>query len=116
MNNNYSYPNYTPIIPNGNNGNIRVSTPSVVNNNQSNRVTYQEPEYAENILSLNAGKNASFYMSYNDSIDWRNRVFTGVINEAGRDYTLLKDSETGKDILLWNIYIDFVIFNDPISQ
>lgn len=109
MNNNYAYPTYTPIIP-------KVNNPEVRNNPNDFRVTNQGPEYAENILALNAGKSASFYMSYNDSIEWRNRVFTGIINEAGRDYTLLKDSETGKDILLWNIYIDFVIFNDPISS
>ncbi len=108
MTNNYAYPSYTPIIPKINN--------SAMANNGNMRVTNAEPEYAENILALNAGKNVSFYMSYNDSIEWRNKVFTGVITEAGRDYTLLKDSETGKDILLWNIYIDFVIFNEPINR
>lgn len=116
MNNSYTYPTYTPIIPDVNKHDVRISNPEVSINNPALRVTSPGPEYAENILALNAGKSASFYMSYNDSIEWRNKVFTGIINEAGRDYTLLKDDETGKDILLWNIYIDYVVFNDPISQ
>ncbi len=70
----------------------------------------QDPRYAENILEKNVGRRASFYMSYNDSLEWRDRIFTGVIEQAGRDYAVVQDETTGKYVLLWTVYLNFVEF------
>lgn len=73
------------------------------------------PEYADNIFLLNIGRRVSAYFSYPDSIEWRDKVFTGTITDAGRDYLLLKDDD-GNSILLWLIYINYAIFEGDIAH
>lgn len=109
MNNNM-YPNYTPPITNSNLGGTLPPIQNVPTNNGGNL----QPPYAENLLKQNQGKLATFYMSYPDSIEWRDRKFTGIIEDAGRDYALLSEPNTGKWWLLWLVYINFVEFNEPI--
>ena len=84
----------------------------VAPNNNSN--TSNDPQYAENLFSLNHGKRVTVYFSYPDSIQWRDRVFTGIILAAGRDYLLLRDDQ-GKTILLWLVYINYATFDGEIS-
>ncbi len=70
--------------------------------------------YAENILEKNVGKLATFYMSYSDSLEWRDKIFTGTIEAAGRDYALLQDPNTGKWTLLWTVYLNYVVFDEAV--
>lgn len=74
-----------------------------------------EQSYIENILRLNKGKVAKFYMSYPDSIEWRDRIFTGVIEAAGRDHIIISDPNTGLWHLLLIIYLNYVEFEEPIN-
>ena len=74
-----------------------------------------EDQFAENILQKNRGKLATFYMSYSDSLEWRDRIFTGIIEQSGRDYALLSDPNTGKWTLLWTVYLNFVVFDEPVK-
>ena len=108
MNNNI-YPNY---IPPTTNPNLGGTMPPI--QNLSPNANNQRPPYAENLLKQNQGKLATFYMSYPDSVEWRDRRFTGIIEDAGRDYALLSDPNTGKWWLLWLVYINYVEFNEPI--
>ena len=77
--------------------------------------TPQQDPYAENLLEKNVGKMASFYLSYSDSLEWRDKIFTGKIEAAGRDYVLLSDPNTGKWNLLWTVYLNYVVFDDAIK-
>ncbi len=72
-------------------------------------------EYADNIFVLNIGKKVSAYFSYPDSVEWRDKVFTGTIVDAGRDYLILKDDDNNS-ILLWAIYINYAIFEGDIQH
>lgn len=74
-----------------------------------------EQSYVENILRLNKGKVASFYMTFPDSNEWRDRVFTGVVEQAARDHIVVSDSKTGKWYLLLTIYLDFIVFDEEIN-
>lgn len=87
-----------------------MNLPDYANQNISN----PDPQYAENLFSLNHGKKVTVYFSYPDSIQWRDRVFTGIILAAGRDYLLLRDDQ-GKTILLWLVYINYATFDGEIS-
>ena len=49
-----------------------------------------EQSYIENILRLNKGKKVKAYFSYPDSTEWRDKVYDGVIEEAGRDHLIMK--------------------------
>lgn len=74
-----------------------------------------EQSYIENILRLNRGKIGRFYMSFADSLEWRDRVFTGVVEQAGRDHIIISDPSTGKWYLLLLIYLDYVEFDEKIN-
>ena len=69
------------------------------------------PQYAENLFSMNHGKKVTVYFSYPDSLEWRDKVFTGTILESGRDYLLLRDSQNQIN-LLWLVYINYAVFED----
>lgn len=66
-------------------------------------------KYTETIINENIGKKATVYMSFADSIEWRDKVFVGKVESAGRDYVLLK-TDNNKQLLLWSIYINFIEF------
>ena len=74
-----------------------------------------EQSYIENILRLNKGKIASVYMSFPDSNEWRDKIFTGVVEQAARDHIVISDPKTGKWYLLLAIYIDYIVFDEEIN-
>ena len=112
MNNNYLNNNYqgTPLYSNG------IITP-----NQStapttnNEYIPDEQSYIENILRVNKGKKVSVYQSFADANNWKDKVFTGIIEQSGRDHIILSDPITGKWYLLLMIYVNFVEFDEPIN-
>lgn len=76
---------------------------------------FTEQSYIENILRQNKGKRARLYMSFTDSVEWRDKIFTGIIEEAGRDHVVMSDPDTGVWHLLRIIYLDYVDFDEPIN-
>lgn len=74
-----------------------------------------EQSYIENILRLNKGKKVKAYFSYPDSTEWRDKVYDGVIEEAGRDHLIMSDPKTGDWYLLRMIYLDYVTFEERIN-
>ena len=46
---------------------------------------------------------------------WRDRVFTGYIEHAGRDNLVINDKDNGKNYLILMIYLDFVEFDEEIT-
>lgn len=73
-----------------------------------------EQSYIENILRLNKGKRAKAHFSFPDSNEWRDRIFEGVIEEAGKDHLVMSDPKTGKWSLILLIYLNFVEFDERI--
>ncbi len=73
-----------------------------------------EQSYIENILRLNRGKQVEIYASYPDSTEWRDRIFSGIIERSGRDHVILSDPKTGDWYLILMIYINFIKFNERI--
>lgn len=129
MNTNY-YPN--PSFPNANLNGVQMnsmksvaSQPSITTANQSNNNLAQigatnnmldiEQSYIENILRLNKGKLATFYLSFPDSVEWRDKTFTGIIEAAGRDHIIVSDPNTGRWYLLLMIYLNYVDFDEKIN-
>ena len=74
-----------------------------------------EESYIENIIRLNRGKLGTFYMTYSDSNEYRDRVYKGVIEAAGVDHIIISDPRDGKRYILLNIYLDWVEFNEEIN-
>ena len=69
----------------------------IINNNY---IVQNEQSYIENILRLNRGKQVSVYMSFADSIEWKDRIFKGIIEQSGKDHIILSDPNTGNWYLL----------------
>ena len=107
-----TYPPYMNIpgyTNDSNNATLPMNPP-----NSSTTTPHVDPQYAENLFSMNQGKEVTVYFSYPDSLEWRDRSFTGTILASGRDYLLLKDNQ-GQTFLLWLVYINFAVFNTEIS-
>ena len=86
-----------------------------INNNYNNLPIYnnqEEQSYIENILRLNRGKEVEVYMSFADSIEWKDRVFKGIIEQSGKDHIILSDPNTGNWYLLLLLYVDYIKFDD----
>ena len=74
-----------------------------------------EQSYIENILRLNRGKMVRIHMTFPDSVEFRDREFTGIIEQSGRDHIILSEPDTGKWQLLLMIYVDFITFDEKIN-
>lgn len=76
---------------------------------------FTEQSYIENILRLNRGKKARLHVTVPGSIEWQDRVFDGIIEQAGKDHVILSNPQTGEWYLILIIYLDFVTFEEPIN-
>lgn len=74
-----------------------------------------EQSYIENILRLNKGRKVNAYVSFPDSTEWKNKIFSGLIEEAGKDHLIIKEVTTGKWYLIRILYLDYVEFMEPIN-
>jgi len=116
MNTNYYNPTYPGINQNTmektiTGGNATSPNPNIYGDQMLNI----EQSYIENILRLNRGKIATFYFSFPDSVDWRDKTFTGIIEAAGRDHIIISDPNTGRWHLLLMIYLNYVDFEEKIN-
>ena len=114
MNNNYlntnsNYPG-TPLYA----GNIATPNQALANT-AMNEYIPNEQSYIENILRINKGKRVSIYQSFADSGEWKDRIFTGIIEQSGRDHIILSDPNTGNWYLLLMIYVNFIKFDEEIN-
>ena len=74
-----------------------------------------EESYVENIIRMNRGKMATFYMTYENNREWNAKIFRGVIEAAGRDHIIISDPSTGMRYLLLTLNLDYVTFEGPIN-
>lgn len=102
-----------PTFPTSNSSDIMPTTPP--GNSNYYDTMPMEQSYIENILRLNKGKKVKVYVSYPDSSAWQNKVYDGIIEEAGRDHLIIMDPSTGSWFLIRMIYLDYVEFNEKIN-
>lgn len=74
-----------------------------------------QQSYIENILRHNKGKKVKAYVSFPDAKDWKDKVFEGTIEQAGRDHLIIRDPSNGHWYLILMIYLDYVEFDEKIS-
>ncbi|CCY47126.1 spore coat protein GerQ [Firmicutes bacterium CAG:822] len=109
MNNNFVNQNGFPGAP------IYSGSGNVPNQQtQMNFNVPAEQSYIENILRLNRGKKVEIYASYPDSDEWRNKIFSGIIEQSGRDHIILSDPSTGNWYLILIIYVNYIKFDERI--
>ena len=112
---NMNHANNQGMINNPNSAN----TPNPINNfNQDYNIGTSLPmeqSYIENILRLNKGKMVKAYVSFPDSTEWRNKIFAGRIEEAGRDHLIISNPNKGEWDLILMIYLNYVTFDERIN-
>ncbi|MCH5166718.1 MAG: spore coat protein GerQ [Erysipelotrichales bacterium] len=74
-----------------------------------------EQSYIENILRLNIGKKAKVFASFPDSTEWRDRIYDGIIEQAGKDHLVMSSPSLGDWYLIPMIYVNWVEFEEPIN-
>lgn len=80
------------------------------NNNLKNKDLPMEESYIENILRLNKGKIVKVYVSYSDSNDYHDMIYTGKILQAGKDHLVMTNAEENNWYLIPMIYVNWVEF------
>jgi len=100
-----------PTFPGTQNQNPVISPPG----NISSTSLSLEQSLIENILRLNKGKLVKVYASYPDSTEWRDKIYTGVIEESGRDHLILSDPQSGNWWLIRMLYVNYVEFDEKIN-
>ena len=81
-----------------------------IQNNLFNKIF---PEHMEKLINQNHGKRVKIYMSFPDSIEWRDKIFSGTIEGTGTNYILITTNNT--PILLQKIYVNFIEFEEPLT-
>lgn len=109
LNNNNKFPG-APIYS----GNIATPNQNMANTTMNEYIP-DEQSYIENILRVNKGKRVSVYQSFADAGEWKDRIFTGIIEQSGRDHIILSDPNTGNWYLLLMIYVDYIKFHEKIN-
>jgi len=84
--------------------------------NLGSQYNYNQNDYAENLLKENIGKTIEVYVSFSDSVEWRDSIFRGILEDAGRDYLLIYDQTINKRYLLWNVYLDYIVFEGDVNM
>ncbi len=74
-----------------------------------------EQSYIENILRLNLGKKATIYMTFEGNREWNAKIFTGILEAAGRDHIIISDQDTGKRYLLLMVNLDYITFDEQLN-
>ena len=67
------------------------------------------------LLATDKGKMIKAYVSFPDASDWKNKIFEGRIEQAGRDHLIISNPNTGEWDLILMIYLDYVTFDEPIT-
>ena len=113
MNNSYQNPTFpgNPIYS----GNMPLPNQTTAANYSNNFELPMEQSYIENILRLNKGKKVKAYVSYPDSSAWQNKIYEGVIEEAGKDHLIIRDPLNNNWYLIRIIYLNYVEFMEPIT-
>ena len=116
MNNDGYYQN--PIFPGIGLNNNTIPDQQTVPSYESSQVEISpfnmEQSYIENILRLNKGKKAKLYITIPGSEEYQNKVFEGIIEQAGRDHIIVSNPN-GEWYLILMIYLNFVTFDEPIN-
>lgn len=74
-----------------------------------------EQSLIENILRLNKGKKVKAYVSYPESSAWQNKIYDGIIEQAGRDHLIIRDIKDNTWYLIRMIYLNYVEFKEKIN-
>ena len=81
---------------------------------QGNYQTNIRENYVEEYLRNNLGKRVEAHVSFSDSIEWRDSVFTGILEDVGRDYVVIRNNQNS--YIIWSVYINYIVLTDNYRE
>lgn len=109
MNNNIPGTNFVPQF-----NPTQSTAPPITNFSTLVPSTVTSQEYIFQLLKDNPNRFARVFMSFPDSVQWRDRIFEGTIVNSGKDYVIIKSRGQNEWYVLWTIYINFIEFTEDI--
>lgn len=103
-------PNYDDFLNTSNNTKFTPSSPNMGNWNNTMSTTNTN-SYAQGVLQKNIGMSGYFFVSFPDSVDWRDKIFYGTLTDAGDDYILVYNEDNNEYYLIWSIYLNYATFD-----
>lgn len=94
-----------------NNNDYLFQNRSIVNGN--NEYIPMEETYIENILRLNKGKKVCIHQAF--PLGEKETLFTGIIEQCGKDHIILSDPNTGNWFFLLMAYVCYIEFDEEIN-
>ncbi|WP_187820767.1 spore coat protein GerQ [Pasteuria penetrans] len=76
-------------------------------------VPQEKNYYSEDLIRRNIGKPIIAYMTFPQNDQWRGKIFTGTLTESGRDYFVIIQPDTKKNIILLTVNLDYMVINTP---
>lgn len=129
MNNSYFNPNLvgnnnnipgSPLFTNGGTTPNQETAPYSSNSNLTPNIpilqTPREQDYIENVLQATVRLKLRVYMTFPDSVEWRDRIFEGILEGSGRDHLVLSDPKTGNWLIIPLIYVDYYEFLESLEN
>ena len=69
--------------------------------------SFNTHHYVDEYLQNNINKDIEIHVSFSDSIEWRDKIFKGKLDTVGKDFIVIKNSNS--KTIIWSIYIDYAI-------
>ncbi|MFC7441204.1 spore coat protein GerQ [Laceyella putida] len=81
-------------------------------------ISQRRPErrFSEDLMQANVGRRITVYLTYDGSQQWRDLTFSGVLRQVGRDYFMIREQNSGRDMMFLNINLDYVVFEDEPAR
>lgn len=103
-------PSYSDFLDTANNMNSMNNIPGNGTSNIMDQVSTNS--YAQGVLQRNIGKTGYFFVSFPDSVEWRDKIFYGVLTDAGNDYIMIYNEDNNEYYLVWSIYLNYATFDE----
>ena len=71
--------------------------------------------YLEDILKLNIGKKAKFYITIPASKEISDKIFEGILEQVGKDYVVISNPTDGKWYFVLLPYLTFISFDELVN-
>jgi len=92
---------------------------NLISNTQDIQTNFEsitrDQSYIENVLKLNKGKKAKYYLTIPSSKEGEDKVFEGILEQAGSDHIIVSNPNNGEWYLIPIIYLNYVTFEENIN-
>ncbi len=79
------------------------------------KIIVEQENFYINLLRNNNGKKIKVYANYLNSIEWKDKIFSGIIESSSENHLILSDPSSGSWYLIKLEDISFVEFEEKIT-